>query len=127
MMRRYASLRERLLANSVEMLLKPELGPCRIWTSALNSNGYGYVNMRASNGKVRRALAHRISLAAFLGVEPRQLLNVCHECDNPPCIEPAHLRSKSQAANIKDCVERGRHNDFGRTTAERDASAEPSA
>jgi len=110
-------LRERLNANSKEILLRPELGPCRIWTGAINSWGYGMMNMRTHKGKVRRALAHRISLAEHLGVEPHSLLNVCHECDNPPCIEPAHLQSKGQSANISDCIARGRHNNFGRASA----------
>ncbi len=97
------------------------LGPCRIWQGALNSKGYGHVTMRGReyrvykvNGeyrktkRVRRVLAHRLSLADFLGVKVWQLNKVAHACDNRPCIEPSHLRSTTQKRNMADMVKRGR-------------------
>lgn len=33
---------------------------------------------------------------------------VLHSRDNPPCVNPAHLRSGSEAENARDRLERGR-------------------
>jgi hypothetical protein len=34
--------------------------------------------------------------------------NVCHSCDNPPCIEPDHLFSGTPLENQRDKVLKGR-------------------
>lgn len=124
MPKRYPSLRERLDANSKPMWLVPGFSkPCRIWNGELNSGGYGRLSVRGryytrysvkgkkvKARKVKKIAAHRLSLAEALGVPVWRLNNVCHECDVKPCIEPSHLRSKTQRLNMLDCVARGRHN-----------------
>ena len=35
-------------------------------------------------------------------------LYVLHACDNPPCVNPGHLRSDTPQANVAERVERGR-------------------
>lgn len=117
MPRRYSSMRARLEAMSRPVQLVEKLGPCRIWQGCLNSSGYGVVQVRGmrrdpvtKHRKVKRVLAHRMSLADALGKKPYQLKYVLHACDNKPCIEPAHLRSSTLKQNALECVERGRHN-----------------
>lgn len=39
---------------------------------------------------------------------------VMHSCDNPPCVNPAHLSIGTQADNIHDSIHKGRFNAFGR-------------
>lgn len=114
---KYSSLRARLDANSRPYRLhdcdsaKPwTAAPCRIWTGAIGSSGYGKINIRRRNdGKLKTRSAHRVSLADFLGVPVWRMNHVAHHCDNRACIEPLHLRSTTQRQNVRECVERGRH------------------
>jgi hypothetical protein len=50
---------------------------------------------------------HRLSLELKLG-RPLGSDHALHSCDNPPCVNPAHLRSGNAKENGRDMVERGR-------------------
>lgn len=75
---------------------------CWIWTGS-KLRGYGLFSL---NGKTRQA--HRISWMLANGREPLPKMDICHTCDNPSCINPAHLWEGTRAQNIKDAWEKGR-------------------
>lgn len=79
---------------------------CWLWTGALNEHGYGVMrpDTQRRNGPTMKA--HRASLQ-LAGVEVGGLY-VLHSCDNPPCVNPAHLSAGSAADNAADMVAKGR-------------------
>jgi len=76
---------------------------CWLWTGPKRCKGYG--TLRA-NGK--SVLAHRFSYTIATGKEPGDLL-VCHRCDVPGCVNPAHLFLGTYKDNNRDCVSKKRH------------------
>lgn len=80
----------------------PELGPCWIWTAGRNALGYGSFKF----GPRRGQLAHRVSWELAHGA-PGQL-HVLHRCDNPPCVNPAHLFLGTHQDNMDDMYAKGR-------------------
>jgi hypothetical protein len=66
----------------------------------------GYSNVRFGGVQV---LGHRLAYALHYGEDPTGKV-VMHLCDNPPCVNPLHLRLGSQADNMTDMVSKGRQN-----------------
>lgn len=53
--------------------------------------------------------AHQISAYIFLGADLNGDHVVLHSCDNPSCFNPDHLKVGTQADNMADCADKGRH------------------
>jgi hypothetical protein len=68
--------------------------------------GYGNFWHR---GKVR--LAHRVSLEILDGQHVPDELDVMHGCDNPACVNPAHLTVCTHLENMQDRDAKGRNAD----------------
>jgi hypothetical protein len=49
-----------------------------------------------------------VAYAALTGPIPDGS-DVRHDCDNPPCVNPDHLRTGTRSDNMQDCVQRGRN------------------
>jgi biotin operon repressor len=76
---------------------------CWIWVGARGSpDPYGFI---AKDGVNR--LAHRVSWELHRGLVPDGM-QVCHKCDVPYCVNPAHLFLGTQADNMRDKMEKGR-------------------
>ena len=82
---------------------------CHIWTGLLNDKNYGLIRNNKKDIK-----AHRASYAIYKGEIPYGMV-VCHRCDNPPCVNPAHLFVGSQGDNMRDAIAKGRQASMRKT------------
>lgn len=70
-----------------------------------NKQGYPIVSL---NGKTRKA--SHVVLEAMGRPRPKPHSLALHSCDNPRCVNPAHLRWGSHKENMKDRIERTGYN-----------------
>lgn len=81
---------------------------CVIWPGAKSELGYGRLRHQ---GKTRQA--HRLAYEIHVGPIADGLF-VCHRCDTPSCVNPAHLFLGTARDNVLDMCAKGRENPRGR-------------
>lgn len=90
---------------------KAKAKDCWPWKGYVASHGYGQFGIGTKPHQVR-IRAHRFAWIVSRGPIPDGLM-VCHNCDNPRCVNPGHLRLDSQAGNIHESVRKGRKKAWG--------------
>jgi hypothetical protein len=75
---------------------------CWNWLAYLDKDGYGNFNINSASRR-----AHRVAYVLANRVLKTSLL-VCHSCDNPSCVNPAHLWAGTDRQNIDDMITKSR-------------------
>ena len=78
---------------------------CWPMQTALNSDGYAHLKVRG-----RRVGAHRLMFGLFFPGVAAPVVR--HMCNNPYCVNPAHLRGGTQQDNVNDRVNCDRGGDL---------------
>lgn len=74
---------------------------CWIWNKTVIA-GYGAFAFPS-----RYVRAHRVAYQIYNG-DLKDGMVIMHICDNPLCVNPAHLKQVTQKENILDCHRKGR-------------------
>lgn len=81
-----------------------DIDKCWIWVAGLGKDGYGRFKY---NGFTY--YAHIFSYLIHKGSIEKGLF-ICHQCDNPKCVNPGHLFLGTAKANNDDKEDKGRGN-----------------
>ena len=109
-MRRSSSWRE-----SLDRDTDKSGGPnaCWLWRGTKIQTGYGRVRALG-----QKKAAHRAAWEEANGPIPAGMV-ICHRCDNPGCVNPAHLFAGTHQDNTRDMISKGRDRPWGKPSVKR--------
>lgn len=81
--------------------VRPELGPCWLWTGSQRGKEYGAIHYE---GKMESA--HRVAWFLETGEWPTP--QACHKCDTKLCVRFSHLFEGTNKDNQQDKARKGR-------------------
>ena len=85
---------------------------CWLWTAGMSKRGYGRLTIGRSGVDRHIEYAHRFAWKLTNGPIPDSMC-LCHVCDTPLCVNPAHLFVGTQADNMRDMDRKGRRGSAG--------------
>jgi len=82
---------------------------CWLWTATRTQFGYGSFRIgSATDGTRRKEMAHRVAYMLSTNQDIPAGRVVMHSCDNPQCVNPAHLSVGTYSENGKAAYDRKR-------------------
>lgn len=91
-----------LFMNKIEVV-----DGCWVWHNYRQADGYGVIHYGRKSW-----LAHRLMWTLENGEIPDGM-EICHHCDNPPCVNPMHLFIGTHGDNVRDSFSKGRSVRYG--------------
>ena len=97
-----------LIERLLDKIIINEVTDCWEFQGGKNNIGYGMIR-----DEKRMRTAHRVSYEEHNNIKIPAGMCVCHTCDNPVCVNPAHLWLGTHKQNTKDMLSKGRAKPFG--------------
>jgi hypothetical protein len=91
---------------------RPVVGPCWIWTAALDTRGYGKFGTTVDHVPHLR-MAHRVAWELVNGPFPEGL-EPDHLCLNHGCVNPSHLEPVTHSENVRRGWETSRQHQWAK-------------